>query len=297
MQERVPVLWKTSRLVPIPKKATPSVLRDYRPVLFDVMKVLERIVLAHLVPQVKPALDPLQFAYQPHVGDDAVIYLLQRTHSYLDGSGGTVRIMVFDFSSAFNTIQPFLLSEKLLRMGVSSSTSSWIADYLSDRPQFVRLGASVVSNRGASQGTALSPFLFTLYTSDFQCNSESSHVQKFSDYTAVVGCIGDGQESKYRRLLDNFVNWRTRNYLLLKVMKSKELVVDFRRTKTLIEPITIMGEEVGIVDDYKYLGVRLNNRLDWRAHTDAVYKKGISRLYFLTKLRSFNVCNKMLEIF
>ena len=28
-----------------------------------------------------------------------------------------------------------------------------------------------------------------------------------------------------------------------------------------------------------------------------VYKKGLSRLYFLRKLRSFNVCSKMLEIF
>ncbi|KAK3508522.1 hypothetical protein QTP70_031810 [Hemibagrus guttatus] len=52
------------------------------------MKVLERIVLAHLVSQVKPALDPLQFVYQPHVGvNNAVTYLLQCAHSYLDGSG------------------------------------------------------------------------------------------------------------------------------------------------------------------------------------------------------------------
>ncbi|KAK3568427.1 hypothetical protein QTP86_006934 [Hemibagrus guttatus] len=34
-----------------------------------------------------------------------------------------------------------------------------------------------------------------------------------------------------------------------------------------------------------------------KTHTDAVYKKGISRLYFLKKVRSFNVCNKILEIF
>ncbi|KAK3536025.1 hypothetical protein QTP70_025282, partial [Hemibagrus guttatus] len=34
-------------------------------------------------------------------------------------------------------------------------------------------------------------------------------------------------------------------------------------TKTCIEPITTMGKEVGIVDNYKYLGVHINNRLDW----------------------------------
>ncbi|KAM6983431.1 uncharacterized protein LKV04_011372 [Tautogolabrus adspersus] len=154
------------------------------------MKVLERLVLTHLRPQVKPSLDPLQFAYQPHLGvDDAIIYLLQRTHSHLEGNGCTVRITFFDFSSAFNTIQPQLLEEKLQVMGVDSSITSWITDYLTDRPQFVRLGSvqsgMVESSTGAPQGTVLSPFLFTLYTSDFQYNSRSCHLQKFSDDSAV----------------------------------------------------------------------------------------------------------------
>ena len=90
-----------------------------------------------------------------------------------------MRITFFDFSSAFNTIQPPLLGEKLLLMGAGGSTVSWITDYLTDRPQFVRLGSVlsdvVMSGVGAPQGTVLSPFLFTLYTSDFQYNSESCH--------------------------------------------------------------------------------------------------------------------------
>ncbi|KAI3356959.1 hypothetical protein L3Q82_003596 [Scortum barcoo] len=104
----IPMLWKTSCLVPVPKKSRPSDPADYRPVALtsNVMKVLERLVLAQLRPQVRKFLDPLQFAYQPHLGvDDAVIYLLQRAHMHLDGGGGTVRITFFDFSSAFNTIQ------------------------------------------------------------------------------------------------------------------------------------------------------------------------------------------------
>ncbi|KAI3356635.1 hypothetical protein L3Q82_017826 [Scortum barcoo] len=75
------MLWKTSCLVPVPKKSRPSDPAEYRPVALTshVMKVLERLVLAQLRPQVRKFLDPLQFAYQPHLGvDDAVIYLLQR---------------------------------------------------------------------------------------------------------------------------------------------------------------------------------------------------------------------------
>lgn len=54
----------------------------------------------------------------------------------------------------------------------------------------------------------------------------------------------------------------------IRFMKIKEMVVDFRSTKTLIEPISIsiMSKEVGIVDSYKYLGVNLYDRLDWRTH-------------------------------
>lgn len=299
--EKIPVLWKTSCIVPVPKRPVPSSLNDFRPVALTshVMKVFERLILAQLRPIVSSALDPLQFAYQAQLSvDDAVIYLLQRAHSHLDSVKGSVRIMFFDFSSAFHTIQPFLMSDKLLGMGVSSATVSWITDYLSGRPQYVPLGDTlsdtVVSNVGAPQGTVLSPFLFTLYTSDFQYSSGSCHLQHDS---AVVGCIRDGQEMEYRTLIADFVEWSQANHLLLNVDKTKELVIDFRRKRTPVEPITIQGSEVEIVDCYKYLGVHVNSRLDWRDNCNAVYKKGMSRLYFLRKLRSFNVCSKLLEIF
>jgi len=58
-----------------------------------------------------------------------------------------------------------------------------IIDYLTNRTQFLRLkgcvSEKVVSSTGAPQGTVLSLFLFTLYTSDFQYNLESCHLQKY----------------------------------------------------------------------------------------------------------------------
>ncbi|XP_042563086.1 up-regulator of cell proliferation-like, partial [Clupea harengus] len=80
---------------------------------------MERLLLHILRPQVRNVLDLLQFAYQEKVGvEDAIIYLLHRAHSYLDKGKGAVRIMFFDSSSAFNTIQPLQLSDKLLQTGV-----------------------------------------------------------------------------------------------------------------------------------------------------------------------------------
>ncbi|TWW78118.1 Protein bicaudal D -like protein 2 [Takifugu flavidus] len=46
--------------------------------------------------------------------------------------------MFFDFSSAFNTIQPRLLGDKLQVAGVDQHITTWILDYLTQRPQFVR---------------------------------------------------------------------------------------------------------------------------------------------------------------
>ena len=48
--QKVPVLWKTSCLVPVPKTPRPSSFKDYRPVALTshTMKVLERLVLEKL---------------------------------------------------------------------------------------------------------------------------------------------------------------------------------------------------------------------------------------------------------
>ena len=303
-QGRVPRLWKTSCLIPVPKKPHPSELNDFRPVALTshISKTMERLLLHILRPQVRHALDPLQFAYQEKVGvDDAIIHLLHRAHSHLDKGKGAVRIMFFDFSSAFNTIQPHRLKDKLVQMGVNAHLVSWITDYLTERPQFVRLkdclSETVVCSTGAPQGTVLSPVLFTLYTSDFAYNTETCHIQKFSDDSAIVGCIREGQEGEYRSLVDDFVQWCRHNHLQLNTTKTMEMVIDFRRSQPPLLPVSIEGVSVEVVNTYKYLGVHIDNKLDWSANTDALYKKGQSRLYFLRRLRSFNVCNKLLCMF
>ena len=41
------------------------------------------------------------------------------------------------------------------------------------------------------------------------------------------------------------------------------------------------------MEDYKYLGVNIDRKLNWKTNTEAAYKKGMSRLDFLRRLRSF----------
>lgn len=68
-------------------------------------------------------------------------------------------------------------------------------------------------------------------------------------------------------MVDNFVEWAGRNHLRLNVNKTREM--DFRKKRTASQPLCILGEDVKEVENYKYLGVNINNRLDWKSNTEA----------------------------
>ncbi|KAK1785657.1 hypothetical protein P4O66_019004 [Electrophorus voltai] len=71
----VPTCFKTTTIVPVPKKPTVSCLNDYHPVALTsiIMNCFERLVMRHIKTQFPPSLDPLQFAYCSNRStDDAV---------------------------------------------------------------------------------------------------------------------------------------------------------------------------------------------------------------------------------
>ncbi|XP_037395199.1 uncharacterized protein LOC108432566 [Pygocentrus nattereri] len=77
-----------------------------------------------------PLLDPLQFTYEPCLGiEDTIIYLLTCVYAHLDKPASTVRVMFFDFSSAFNTIRPALLGDKLTMMGDEDEYRATVKDF------------------------------------------------------------------------------------------------------------------------------------------------------------------------
>lgn len=63
-----------------------------------------------------------------------------------------VRATFIEFSSAFNSIQPHLLIDKLLLLGVNCKLVLWILNYLRDRPQFVQLKGLSSDKRSLSTG-------------------------------------------------------------------------------------------------------------------------------------------------
>ncbi|XP_041841993.1 uncharacterized protein LOC121640346 [Melanotaenia boesemani] len=188
---------------------------------------------------------------------------------HLEVSGSAVRVMFFDFSSAFNTIQSSLLRVKMEGMGVDQHLTAWIKDYLTNRPQYVRLqhceSDVVLCSTGAPQGTVLSPFLFTLYTSDFTYNNTHCHIQKFSDDTVVVGCVSEGDDLEYRTVIRDFVSWSERNQLQLNTSKTKEMIVDFQRKASSLTQVNIQGSDIEVVENYKFL--EANNKTQSQTET------------------------------
>ncbi|KAF7643373.1 hypothetical protein LDENG_00240390, partial [Lucifuga dentata] len=146
--------------------------------------------------------------------------------THLESRDSYVRLLFLDFSLAFNTIIPQTLVSKLLLLGLKPSLCNWVLDFLTNRPQSVKIhgvsSSTITLNTGSPQGCVLSPLLYMLLTYD--CS-----IVKFADDTAVVGLISNNDESVYRQEVEELVDWCRANNLCISVEKTKEMFVDFRR--------------------------------------------------------------------
>ncbi|KAF7654719.1 hypothetical protein LDENG_00065960 [Lucifuga dentata] len=146
------------------------------------MKSFERLVKNELVSRVEGLLDPMQFAYRTGLGvEDANATLLNLILKHLEGINSHARLLFVDFSSAFNTIRPYILFRKLLSVfNIDVDTSKWIVDFLSCRLQRVRVNGTLwqqcMSSAGSPQGCV------------FDCRSkhQNRHVLKFADDTVII---------------------------------------------------------------------------------------------------------------
>ncbi len=200
-----PTNLKSTTIIPVSKKSPVSCLNDYRPIALTpiMMKCFERLVMQKIKNSLPNTLDPLQFAYRPNRStDDAISSTLNLALTHLENKDSYVRMLFIDFSSAFNTIIPQQLINKLNLLGLNNSLCNWILDFLTGRPQSVRVGHNTSStttlSTGAPQGCVLSPLLFTLLTHDCTAKFSSNHIIKFADDTTVVGLISNNDETHYR---------------------------------------------------------------------------------------------------
>ena len=74
--------------------------------------------------------DPFQLAYKPKRSiEDAMLTLLHDTFLQTNNPKCFVRILLAGFSSAFNTIKPYLLAKKLIRLNISKKLVNWLMNF------------------------------------------------------------------------------------------------------------------------------------------------------------------------
>ncbi|KAI4873791.1 hypothetical protein NFI96_002788 [Prochilodus magdalenae] len=230
------------------------------------------------------------------VGED--VEVIHTALNHLDSTNSYVRMLFIDFSSAFNTIIPSRLIHKLSTVGISSPLCSWIMDFLTCRPQCVRMGEhtspSLTLSTGCHLGIVLYPLLYTLYTHDCTTTHSSNTIIKFADDTTIIGNITNDDEGPYREEVKLLTEWCAANNLSLNVSKTKELIIDFRKGGRTHTPLNTGGTLVERVSSFKFLCVHLAEDLTWTTNTSHLVRKAQQRLHFLRRLRRVNLPQQLL---
>ena len=105
------------------------------------MKCFERLVKDHITSALPDTLDPLQFSYRHNRStDDAIAITLHSVLTHLDKRNTHIKMLFFDYSSAFNTVVPSKLINKLGALGLNPALCNWVLDFLTGRPQVVKVG-------------------------------------------------------------------------------------------------------------------------------------------------------------
>jgi hypothetical protein len=102
---------------------------------------------------------------------------------------------------------------------------------------------------------------------------DSNTIITFADDTTVVGLITDNDETAYREEVRDLAVWCQGNNLSLNVIKTNEMIVEYRKKRTKHTPILIDGAAVEQVESFKFFGVHITNKLTWSKHTNTVVKR------------------------
>ena len=101
-------------------------------------KCLERILLIQLLPEIEDNLDPYQFSYRKNKSsEDANLLYNNLVVEHLKNENAYVRSVFIDFGSAFNTLKPDIVINKLRTINVSPILYKFILDFLTNREQRV----------------------------------------------------------------------------------------------------------------------------------------------------------------
>ena len=288
----VPALWKAANVICLPKKNPPTAIeKDLRPISLTpiLSKVLEHFIVVWLLKTIRPKLDPCQFGgISGSSSTHALVKLVHEWSAATDKSSlnNYVRIVNLDFSKAFDLIDHNILLNKLVDFEVPEILIRWIANFLYDRKQRVKIG-NVFSDwlpisAGVPQGTKLGPILFLCMINSFDTSCDHC---KYIDDTSLYKTSSNPNDSVFQEAVDQASHWASTHNMRLNPTKTTDTIIDFRKEPRVFPTLSINNSPIATSDCFKLLGVTFSRKLQWDNHVKSIVGKANSRLFFLKQLK------------
>ena len=218
-----------------------------------------------------------------------------------------VNIALFlDLKKAFDMVDHEILISKLDSYGVQGDAKKWFVSYLNNRYQYCSLdgcrSTAKMITCGIPQGSCLGPLLFIIYLNDFTSCLQFSKANLYADDTETTissSDIGDLTRS-FQTELDNISDWMRVNKLSINPDKTEFMVIgNPRRTNKFadLSPFFLGKNEISRVDKTKYLGVMVDDKLNWGNQFRSVKGKITSGLASLKMLKNIIPQSQLMHVY